>query len=350
MKIKTFQKQDVYGKKVFLRLDFDVPIENGSITDDSRLKAGLSSINSLLKNNCFLVLAGHLGRPDHHLEKRDEFSLKPIADWFKRVLEISDDKFKKGKLKELEGWSLGEKAFILENLRFNKGEEENDFNFSKKLSSLSEIYINDAFAVSHRNHASITGITKILPSFAGLRLTKEIEVLSKVLKNPKRPLTVIIGGAKIETKLPLIAKMHKFANFVLVGGEVAKHTNELIKVEHQKAGYVKSIIEIADLIDSAKDINEYSINNFLKIIYQSNTIIWNGPMGEFEKGFNKGTKEIAFGIIKAKAKSIVGGGDTVGYLKRLNLLENFSFVSTGGGAMLDFLSGEKLPGLEVLKK
>jgi phosphoglycerate kinase len=194
------------------------------------------------------------------------------------------------------------------------------------------------------------GITKYLPSFAGLRLEEEVEKLSKVLENPIRPLTVIVGGAKIETKLPLVSKMHKFANFVLVGGEVAAHVKELIKVEHQKSGDVNSVLEIGDLTPNGKDINDDSINNFIKIISDSKTVVWNGPMGEFEPGFAAGTREIACAIAKSNAVSIVGGGDTINFLEKEKLLAKFSFVSVGGGAMLEFLSGEVLPGIVALKK
>lgn len=352
MKIKTFQKQDIYEKKVFLRLDFDVPIEKGKITDDSRLKAGLLSINYLLKSNCFLVLAGHLGRPKDHLEKGNKFSLKPIAVWLKKELKIKDDKFSEGKLNEFDGWNLGDRVFLLENLRFDKGEEENNPEFSKKIASLAEVYINDAFAVSHRNHASITGITKFIPSFAGLRLIEEIKILSKVLENPKRPLVVIIGGAKIETKLPVVERMHQIADYILVGGEIAEQDKVLLKVQHERVVNKKPVLLIADLEEDKKDITKKSAENFSQIVSKGETIVWNGPMGmisDTEKVYSRATKLIAEAIIKTNTFSIVGGGDTVGYLKKLNLLDKFSFISTGGGAMLNFLAGEKLPGIEILK-
>ncbi|HZJ18334.1 MAG TPA: phosphoglycerate kinase [Patescibacteria group bacterium] len=353
MKVRTFQDKDVYNKKVFLRLDFDVPIVGGEITDDLRLRAGLLSINYLLKNNCFLVLAGHLGRPDHNLENNYKLSLSTVAKWFKKELQIKDSEFKKDKLKEFDGWSLGSKIFLLENLRFNKGEEENDFEFSKSLASIAEVYVNDAFAVSHRNHASITGITKFLPSFAGLRLTKEIEVLSEVLDKPKRPLVVLIGGAKIETKLPVVEKMHQIADYILVGGEIADQDKVLLKVQHEKVIGRKPVLLVADIKEDKRDITKKSAENFCQVIFQGKTIIWNGPMGlisDSKKVYSKATKLIAEKITETDSFSIVGGGDTVGYLNKINLLNKFSFVSTGGGAMLDFLAGEKLPGVEVLRK
>jgi len=351
MKIRTFKKEDVYGKKVFLRLDLDVPIENQKITDDSRLRAGLPTINFLLKNNCFLVLAGHLGRPSLNL-KNNEFSLKPIANWFKKEFKISDASFSKNKVGEFDGWSFRDKIFLLENLRFDKGEEKNDSEFSKKLSCTAEVYVNDAFAVSHRNHSSIVGITKFLPAFAGLRLAKEVEVLSKVLENPERPLVILIGGVKIETKLTVVEKMHHIADYVLVGGKIAEQDRVLLKVQHEKVIGRKPVLLVAELKENKKDITEKSTENFNQIISQGKTIVWNGPMGlisDTEKIYSKATKQIAEGIINTKSFSIVGGGDTVAYLKKLNLLDKFSFVSTGGGAMLNFLAGEKLPGIEVLQ-
>jgi phosphoglycerate kinase len=351
MKLRRIQGVDVKGKIVFLRADVDVSLitkgKSSIIADDTRLNSWFPTLEYLVRKGAQVIVAGHLGRPaKQFIKDNEEYSLEPVAKWIAKKITSKPQGYQIGDFK---AWKLAENVSILENLRFYKEEEENDEEFSKKLSSLAQIYVNDAFASSHRAHASVAGITKYLPSYAGLHLQKEVEELSKVLENPIRPLTIIIGGAKIETKLPLVEKMHKFANFVLVGGEVAKHTKELIKLEHEKAGFVKSILEIADLAENGKDINEYSINNFIKIIYGSKMVVWNGPMGEFEKDFNAGTREIAYGIIKSKAKSIVGGGDTVAFLEKEGILNKFSFVSTGGGAMLEFLAGEKLPGLIALK-
>ena len=204
----------------------------------------------------------------------------------------------------------------------------------------------------HRNHASIIGITRFLPHFAGFHLQKEIETLSHVMENPKRPMVVIIGGKKIETKLPLVEEMHRIADYVLVGGKIAKESQVFLKVRHEKISGKKAVLLVADLTPDELSITEKSLYNFLDIILLGKTIIWNGTMGfigEKEDKF-QATKKIAKAIIASKAYSIVGGGDTVEFLNRIGILNKFSFVSTGGGAMLAFLSGEKFPGLVALEK
>jgi len=205
----------------------------------------------------------------------------------------------------------------------------------------------------HRNHASIVGITKFLPHFAGFHLEKEIEVLSDVLKNPKRPLVVIIGGAKIETKLPLVEKMHHIADYVLVGGKIVEETKILIKVQHEKIAGQKAVLLVADTVQDNSDITPKDAENFLQIINLAKTIVWNGSMGIIGGkaeilASEEGSKKIAEGILQTKAYSVVGGGDTVEYINKLGILDKFSFASTGGGAMLNLLSGEKLPGIEAL--
>lgn len=339
LKLPDVKEASVQGKKVFLRLDLDVPLENGQILDDSRLLAGLPTIELLLKSKAKIIIAGHLGRPADQFEKR--FSLKPIAEWFSAELEVNSSKFR---IDEFDAWKIGESITLLENLRFFKEEGYNDSEFAKKLAKLAEIYVNDSFAASHRSHASIVGLPKLLPHYAGLRLQKEAEVLSKVLENPQRPLVVIIGGAKIETKLPLVEKMHNLADYVLVGGEIASKETILSKIQHEKA---KAITIVADLNQDGTDITEKSLENFLQFIERAKTTVWNGPMGKVPE-HEESSKAIAEGIIQSSSFNIIGGGDTVSLIKKLGLLDKFSFVSTGGGAMLEFLSGSKLPGFEAL--
>lgn len=342
-KLRKIQDEDVKNKVVFLRADLDVPLKNFKIEDDSRLFAVIPTIDLLLKKGARVIIAGHLGRPK---DPNDfQYSLEPVLEWLARKL---DKKPIEMELEGFSGWKITENLFLLENLRLYKEEEEDNLEFSKKLASLANIYVNDAFAVSHRAHSSIVGIAKLLPSYAGLHLQKEIEELSKVLNNPTHPLTVIIGGAKIETKLPMVEKMHKVADNVLVGGEIAEHVKELAKVAHERVDGKKSMLFVADLTQDREDISEVSIQNFVQVIQNSKTIVWNGPMGEFEKGFDKGSKEIAKAITQSGAYIIVGGGETIEFCKRENLLSKISFVSTGGGAMLEFLAGQKLPGLDVL--
>lgn len=339
----------VAGKRVFLRLDLDAPRSEHGVIDTTRIDAGFPTLEFLLKNGCEVIIGSKLGRPEG-IDKN--LSLRGIGLALSARLEIPVGEFRETKLNGFDAFKMGDRVTLLENLRFYKEEEENDLEFSQKLASLAQIYVNEAFAVSHRSHASIVGIPKLLPHFAGFRFLKEIEELSKVLENPARPLVVVIGGAKIETKLPLVNKMVGFADKVLVGGEIA----EEFKAQSPELKIESENLEIADLNDDKKDITPQSVQKFAGIINTAKTVVWNGPMGEISKETNKsllsevGTKEIALVISKCNAHTIVGGGDTIGFLNKHGLLDNFSFVSMGGGAMLTFLSGENLPGLEALTK
>lgn len=363
MNIKRVQDADVKNKIVILRADLDVPIfekqetgyQKSEITDDSRLISWFPTLEHLVRKGAQVVIAGHLGRPEKEFPffnfqfsgENEKYSLEPVVKWIGKKINSKPFPIK---LNNFAGWRLAENVFVLENLRFYKDEEGNGDKFSKKLSELGQVYVNDAFASSHRAHASIVGITKYLPSFAGLHLQKEVEELSKALDNPKRPLTVIIGGAKIETKLPLVSKMHKFSDFVLVGGEIAENDKILLKLSHEKILGQKSALIVADLTDNSKDITQKSAENFAQIAQNSKTIVWNGPMGLFEEKENaRGTEILAKALSRLSSHRIVGGGDTVSYLKKAKLLDKFDFVSMGGGAMLEFLAGVRLPGLEVLQ-
>ncbi len=343
MNLPSLDSANLRGKRVFLRCDFDVPINEGQIQDDSRLIASISTIEYLLEEGASVVAAGHLGRPEKFDEK---LSLFPIAKWFAQEF---GTEAKKTHIEGLPGWKLKENLFILENLRFDPGEEANDSSFAHKLAYGVDLYVNEAFASSHRLHASIVALPRLLPHYAGFHFQKEVKVLSSLIDSPKRPLTVIVGGAKIETKLPLISKMHRFADYVLVGGELAENDKELASVAHQKLTNKKSVLLVADLTTDKEDITEHSIQNFAQIIASSATVVWNGPMGEFEKHFDLGTREIANAIASSNVYSVVGGGDTVSFLSKEGLLSKFSFVSTGGGAMLEFLCGETLPGILALE-
>ncbi|MBI3984916.1 MAG: phosphoglycerate kinase [Candidatus Levybacteria bacterium] len=343
-KLKSVKSPRVKGKTVLLRADLDVPFKNGKVEDETRLNAWFETLDYLVRSGAKVIIAGHLGRPNG---QEEELSLKPIVNIIAKRI---NSKPIQTTLNDFKAWKLAENVFILENLRFFSQEEENNEEFSKKLVGLADIYVNDAFASSHRAHASIVGVTKFIPSFAGLHLLKEVEVLSKILENPKRPLCVIIGGAKIETKLPLVSKMHNFADFVLVGGEIAENTKVLLRVQHEKLSGKRSMLLVADLTEGGKDITQKSAENFLQVAQHADTIIWNGPMGLIEeKEFEKATAILAEGLVSLKAYKIVGGGDTIAFLKRHNLIEKFDFASTGGGAMLEFLAGIKLPGLLVLE-
>src|SRR3989344_7982984 len=292
--LPDLKNADVKGKKVFLRLDLDVPLSKQStinnqspqmrdpaaagqltIADDTRLRDSLETLKYILDDGATVIIAGHLGRPQNKFKiQNSEFRVQNIGGF--------------------DGWRISDKLFLLENLRFNSGEESNDLLFSKKLASLADIYVNDAFASSHRVHASIVGVAKLLPHFAGFMLKKEVETLSSLLENPKRPLAVIIGGAKIETKLPLVEKMHQIADYVLVGGLIAEETKVLLEVQHEKvsppAGGRKSALLVADLNGNKTDITSKDAENFLQIISLAKTIVWNGSVGKTEG--NEGNLEI----------------------------------------------------------
>lgn len=356
MKLPLLKDAQVSGKKVFLRSDLDVPLSEQStrstssgqashnqqvkILDDTRLRYGLPTIEYLLNNGATITIAGHLGRP-HGVDK--SFSLEPVATWLSENINYSNDTYHHSAttIGGFPGWELSANLFLLENLRFYGGEEENDPEFAKRLANLADIYVNDGFTVIHRNHASVVGVAKLLPHLAGFRLQKEVEVLSGILENPKRPLVVIIGGAKMETKLPVISNMARIADFVLVGGKVAQETDVLSR----------NVI-VAALTSDGFDITEESVTKFKEVIDTAKTIVWNGPLGLMKHDSidsEKGTREIAKAVSESSAYKIVGGGDTLGYLQQLGVIEKFDFVSTGGGAMLAFLAGEKLPGFEVLR-
>lgn len=343
LNLKSVKELEVKDKTVFLRVDLDVPIQDSQVIDDTRLNAWFPTLEYLLEQGAKVIIAGHLGRPEG---KDEKLTLKPVAQW---IAEKIKGEAKNGGLEEFSGWQITESVIVLENLRFYKEEELNDASFSQKLANLAQIYVNDAFASSHRAHASIVGITKFLPSYAGLRLLKEVEELSKIINSPERPLTVIIGGAKIETKLPLVEKMHSFADFVLVGGELSQKDNVLIREMHKNADRIKSMLFVADLAVSGKEITDYSTENFIQVINRSKTVVWNGPMGQVEQAeYSSETKKLAEAIVQSGAYTIVGGGDTVAFLQKEKLADKFSFVSIGGGAMLEFLAGINLPGVEAL--
>lgn len=353
MVLPLLKDAKVEGKTVLLRLDLDVPLtKNRKIIDDTRLNVGLDTLKYLLHRKAYVVVVGHLGRPKG---KDEKVSLKPVVDWFCDHVRKEPAKTRIG---HFDGWTLSNDLSILENIRFYEGEEKNDSKFAQQLADLAEIYVNDSFDTSHRDHASIAGVPKLLPHFAGLRLELEIKELSQILENPKRPLCMIVGGAKVDTKLPLISKMHEFADYVLVGGMIAEETKTLLQVQHQRITGRRSALLVADLNENRTDITDNSLENFVQIIGLCKSVIWNGPLGIIENSEFKtqearareadsGTQKVAEAIIKNKMYALCGGGDTVGFLKENNLLDNFN-ISTGGGAMLTFLAGEKLPGLEAL--
>jgi len=377
MKIKSIrQVKNLAGKRVLLRADLNVPMKGGRIKDDYKIVAVLPTVRYLLRHNCRLVIATHLGQG-----LKGEFT-KPIADRLGRLLGkkvAGPEKIEKMENKEI---------VMLENLRWHKGEEKNDKKFARALATAADLYVNDAFAVSHRRHASMSAIKKYLPSYAGLLLEKEILNLAKILR-PAPPLVAIIGGAKIETKLSLINNLAKKSERVLIGGALAnnfiaahgfkigksvadrpsvrtaaqiikRHKNIILPVDVVVAKSLKScearVLPVAKVGagDMILDIGPKTVRLFASFIEKASTIIWNGPLGYFEnEHFKHGTLAIAR-VIAARstgqAFGVAGGGETIEALK-LTKMENYlDWISTGGGAMLAFLGGEKLPGLKGIVK
>jgi len=358
--MNKLQNIKIKGKIVLLRADLDI-----SDGGDFRLEAGIPTIKYLLENDCKTVIIGHRGRPNGNydvalslrsiFEKLKKYFPKKNADDFKFCADISKDSV----LKIISDMRAGN-ILMLENLRFYSGEEANSADFAQKLASFADIFVNDAFAVCHRKHASIVGIPNLLPSCAGIRLEKEIRILSDAMNAPKHPAVAIIGGAKIETKVPVISELAKIYDYILVGGKIGlsfRHPEEYSTIGEDDEGSreiqerMKNVLFPVDYVGENKfDIGEKTIENFKEIIKSAETIIWNGPMGKFEdREFIHGTKEIAYAIIESQSNSIVGGGDTIAAINNLEIdVDNFGWVSTGGGAMLKMMSGEKLAGIEAL--
>lgn len=309
-------------------------INNLQLTESARLQNLKPTVDWLIEHEARQIfIAGHVGRPvnfdsqlsTRHLEAVLESVFKRSVT-YKKDLNLAD-----GTLSSMA------QIILLENLRFFVGEEKNDQDFAHQLAGIADVYVNDAFATCHRQHASIVGVPALLPHAAGLHLQKEVETLSRLLENPARPMVAVVGGVKIDTKIGVIENLAKAADTVVVGGMIAKE----IQNHNEK-------VKIAKLTADGKDIDEGSISQFVDVIRGAKTIAWNGPMGYFEGGNEQGTMAIAQAIIDSGAYSVIGGGETTEFLGSKGLLGKFSFVSTGGGAMLEFLAGRQLPGLEAL--
>ena len=380
------------GKRVLIRVDLNVPMKNGAITETSRIKKIIPTLKMLIEKEAKIIILSHIGRPKGKIVKG--MSLEPISKKLSFLLnkEIFFNKniINENTIEEAKNIKNGS-IMMLENIRFNEGEELNDDVFSKKLSNLGDIYINDAFSCSHRAHASIEGITKHIPSYFGLQIVEEINALKKITSEIKEPITLIIGGSKISTKINIINNLiKKFNNIVIVGGMA----NTMLRYSGKKIG--KSICEndreplIKEILENSKkygckiicpidvvvskslegkgknqDVNEINEDEMIldigpktilhikKIIGDSNTVLWNGPAGYFENpNFQNGTKQIVE-IISEKTLnnnffSVAGGGETVAAINKFKKLNSFTFVSTAGGAFLEYLEGKNLPGIKAL--
>jgi len=334
--MKTVRDFNVANKKVLVRTDFNVPLsEEGNILDDFRIQLALPTIEYLKEKQAKIILMSHLGRPGG---KKDlKYSLKPIASKLKEFLNYNVDF-----LDSLDG-EIKENMTLLENLRFNKGEEENSEAFARKLAALGDIYINDAFSVSHRQHASVDKITKFIKSGAGLLLEKEYNVLNDLLKNPAKPLVCIIGGKKIKSKTKFIDNISEIADWILIGGLVERE----IRGSWVTFKNPDKIILAPDHIDTF-DIGPESIKIFKEKIMGAATVFWSGPLGRFEEEkYIYGSGEIAKAIIESGAISVIGGGETLEFINSVGWASKFDHIMSGGSAMLHFLSGEEMPGIKA---
>ncbi len=388
---RTIKDIDVKGKKVFLRVDFNVPLDDsGNITDASRITKELPTIKYLIAHGARVIICTHLGRPKG--EPNPRLSTIVIAKYLVGVLhckikfsptDIGDE------VKKMADELQDGEVLVLENIRFYKEEEENSPIFASKLASLADIYVNDAFGTAHRKHASIYGVAKLLPNAVGFLMGNEINTITEVLEKPEHPFVAILGGAKVSDKLAVVHNLIKLCDTVLIGGgmaytflkaqgakigkslyeencledakailEEAKQNNKeiILPIDHIASTILSpnaTVIKIPtkDIPDSlvGLDIGKKTIKLFVKKIKQAKTIIWNGPMGVFEyEAFKRGTKKIAKAVAKNKGKTIVGGGDSIAALHALKLDKDIYHISTGGGASLKLIAGESLPGVDVI--
>ena len=391
MNKKTVKDIDLKGKKVLVRCDFNVPMdEQRNITDNTRILAALPTIKYLLDNNCAIILCSHLGRPKG--EFKPEFSLKPVAKELSRLLHqdviMAEDVVGEDARAKATNLQQGQ-IMLLENVRFHKEETDNEPEFSKKLASMAEIYVNDAFGSAHRAHASTAGVAAYLPAVSGFLIEKELQFLGGAVTNPQRPFVAILGGAKVSDKIGVIDNLLEKVDTLMIGGgmaytffkaqgyEIGKSICELDKLdlakdlmEKAKQKEVKLILPVDTVIAKEPgedvetktvkcteipadwegfDIGQETIKIFREELKNAKTVVWNGPLGVFEiDKFAIGTNEIAKALADIDATTIIGGGDSAAAVKKAGLEDKMTHISTGGGASLEFLEGKKLPGIECL--
>lgn len=397
METLSIRDLDLEGKRAFIRVDFNVPIADGKVADDTRINGALPTIRYAIENGAKVILASHLGRPKG--ERDDPFSLKPVADRLSEILEkeveFVNDCIGEEAKKSVGVLPAGE-VLLLENVRFHKGEKSNDEEFAQQLAEFADVYINDAFGTAHRAHASTVGITQFVEiCAAGFLLENELNILGKILHNPERPFVAILGGVKVSDKIPVVKSLIvNKVNKILIGGAMAYTffkangytvgkslvENDMIPIaldiqkQAKDAGVElilptdHQVVDSFDPLNSCKtipidftntglvglDIGQETVEVFKNAIVGAKTIIWNGPMGMFEeKPFDMGTIGIAKAVAKATengAFSVIGGGDSVLAINQAGLAEKISHISTGGGAALEFLSGKNLPGVLALDR
>ena len=385
---KTIRDIDVNGKKVLVRVDFNVPLKDGVVGDDTRIRGALPTIQYLLDNGAAVILCSHLGRPKG--ERNPQYSLAPVAEYLKGLVSnpvyFADDCIGESAQKAAAALKPGE-ILVLENTRYYKGEEKNDLELAKGLADLADLYVNDAFGTAHRAHSSTEGVTHFKPGVAGFLLEKEIQYLSSAVEDPKRPFVAILGGAKISDKIGVIKNLLNKADKVLIGGGMAntffaaqgyEMADSLVQeeaIETAKeilaAGSDKLVLPVDMVIANAfdndaekksietgnvpagwrvLDIGPKTVECYSKLVSDAATVVWNGPMGVFEMPeFAKGTFAVAKAVADSNAISIIGGGDSVAAIQQSGLADKVTHISTGGGASLEMLEGIVLPGVAALE-
>ncbi|AKC59825.1 phosphoglycerate kinase [Blochmannia endosymbiont of Polyrhachis (Hedomyrma) turneri] len=379
---------DLLGKRVLIRSDFNVPIKNGVIISDAKIRASLPTIDlALRKKSKYVIVASHLGRPVEG-ECDENLSLYPVFTYLKNIFlqQASEVLFIKDYLNGINDISDGA-LVILENVRFNKGEKNNDESLAKQYATLCDVFIMDAFAASHRTQSSTHALAKIVPDVcSGLLLHNEIEALSKALHDPKRPMVAIVGGSKVSTKLTVLDSLSRVADYLIVGGGIANtflaaqgknvgkslYESELIPmaqrllencdipipidvwVSTEFSETASATLKVVDNINDDEqilDLGNRSISHIVNIVTTANTILWNGPLGVFEfPNFRQGTELVAKAIVDSQAFSIAGGGDTLMAIDLFGISNDISYISTGGGAFLEFIEGKQLPSISVLER
>ncbi|MFG6120490.1 phosphoglycerate kinase [Thalassobacillus sp. B23F22_16] len=390
MNKKTIRDIKVQGKKVFCRVDFNVPMSNGEVTDDTRIKAALPTILHLVQDGAKVILASHLGRPkgEAHEELRLDPVAKRLSDLMGRTVTKTDEVYGDEVNRAIKDMKDGD-VLLIENVRFEPGEEKNDDALAKEFAAMADVYVNDAFGAAHRAHASTAGVAQYLPAVAGFLMEKELNVLGQALSDPDRPFTAIIGGAKVKDKIGVIDNLlDKVDNLIIGGGlaytflkakgyEIGKSLLEEDKIDLAKQFMQKAednnvnflmpedVIVADDFseeantkevgIDSipadweALDIGPKTREKYSQVVKDSKLIIWNGPMGVFEfKLFANGTKDVAAALAETDGYTVIGGGDSAAAVEKFGFAEKMDHVSTGGGASLEFMEGKELPGVSLL--
>lgn len=392
MILNTIRDYDFSNKKALVRVDFNVPLKDGVVTDDTRIQAALPTISYLLEHGATVVVMSHFGRPKG--KKNPEFSMAPIAKRFSELLGkqviLAKDVIGPEVALQVAGLKKGD-VLLLENVRFYAEEETNDPEFAKNLASFGDVYVNDAFGTAHRAHASTEGVAHFLPSFAGFLIEKEVKFMAPLLENPDKPFVAIIGGSKVSSKISVLESLVRTCNTIVIGGGMAytflavqghsigkslveedyketaasflakakeKGVQVILPVDHLCGEEFKEDTAVVT-IDSADipqnligmDIGPKTVALIVAAVSQAKSVVWNGPMGVFEfNSFANGTLTVAKALAQSNATTVVGGGDSVAAINKFNLADKISHVSTGGGASLEFLEGQVLPGIKALEK